>query len=344
MPLVGTPSLPSPMSRMAKLQSYLPTGTWISYTALQTWALSISPNIPPPTSSNPDHQSTCNSDQRIALCIAIALGLLSAFGTPFIKTFVLDVDNKRILFPPPTAVKVDHEITDHVTKATFPYQLKSGRWLWPIADASDGGFVRENGMIKVMEFKLGCEVDVRLSLTRMANSSLAVVKELLPVSSNESHTVDLVTKEALNSGREPEDMGVEVPVPSPWWKYTLRGGPGNQYIDLGLQVWLHAFISMGAFASLALFSTQVSSCIYPDIPDYLPGIAQTAMLAALGFIAAYLVNDESVSFGQATYSPHIHNIPSEDLKDVPPDLQSIVERVFFVKSRPGGVSEVHNEK
>lgn len=77
---------------------------------------------------------------------------------------VIDADDKRILFPPPSSAKVSRSITDRVSKARYPYQQKNGRWLWPIADPNDGGWVRRNGMIKVMEFKQGCDVEVRSSL------------------------------------------------------------------------------------------------------------------------------------------------------------------------------------
>lgn len=127
-------------------------------------------------------------------------------------------------------------------------------------------------------------------------------------------------------------MGDEIPVVVPTWDFTLRG-PNNTYIDFSWPVWLHALVSMLAFASLALFSTQVTSCIYPSIPNYLPGVVQTATLAAIGFLAAYVIHDNSVSVGQAMYSPHIRHIPAEDLNDVPPDLQSIVVRVFYVQAR-----------
>ena len=149
-------------------------------------------------------------------------------------------------------------------------------------------------------------------------------------------------QDALDSGRHPADMGVEIPMPIPKWKFTLRG-PNNQYIDFSFQVWLHAFVSMLAFASLALFSTQVTSCIYPTIPNYLPGVAQTATLAIVGFLAAYVIHDNSISFGQATYSPHIHNIPAEDLKDVSPDLQGIVVRVFYAQGREPVSGKVSGE-
>jgi len=113
---------------------------------------------------------------------------------------------------------------------------------------------------------------------------------------------------------------------------------------------------------LIISLSQVIKCLYPAVPDYLPGVGQTGALALISFLAAYVVNDQSVSFGQSTYhTDAVHETAAKrfvvhcagrsgdngtaaalgdtsaeyGLKiEVPLALQDIVEKVIWVRARP----------
>lgn len=133
-----------------------------------------SPNEPPPVAADPSEQSNCNSHQRIALCVVIALGVLVSFCSSFIKSFVVDATGKRVLHPQPSSAQVTHAVTDIVTGATFPYCTKHGKYAWPVT-GRDGGWVRNGKYIKIMVFREGCDVRAKGPVwERMSASILSV--------------------------------------------------------------------------------------------------------------------------------------------------------------------------
>ena len=145
---------------------------------LQTWAFSIkcvqvessadadnssvlcSPDQAPPQSNDPAHQSSCNEDQRIALIVVLVLCLATAVGTAFVKTFVLDSTCTRIVYPPPHGARVPRRVTDPVSRATFPYKMPNGNWIWPVSSAGCE-WVRKDERLQVFEFKEDKRVWVR---------------------------------------------------------------------------------------------------------------------------------------------------------------------------------------
>lgn len=58
---------------------------------------------------------------------------------------------------------------------------------------------------------------------------------------------------------EIDDLLTVVPVLEPRWNHRILGAGGTKsYVDLGLPVFEHAFVSLTAFIALALFSSEVS--------------------------------------------------------------------------------------
>jgi len=218
---------------------------------------------------------------------------------------------------------------------TFPHKEKN-KVVWPVASTS-GGWVRQGKYIKVFVFRKGVEIVIKhksfWKRWRSITINLAHDIELVARSPGDDPTFyqppQLPARKAVHSFFEPQ-----VPTPAPHWKYTLAGGRG-QYLDFASQVWMHAFVSVLAFATLALASTQVTKCIYPGIPDFLPGILQTSLLAFVSFLAAYVVDDNGVSVGQA---PPVC-IPSDDGDDeaeIPPELRGLVEGTLWARRRADG--------
>ncbi|KZV81773.1 hypothetical protein EXIGLDRAFT_730603 [Exidia glandulosa HHB12029] len=326
----------SPVSKLAKLQSYLPTGTWITFSALTTWAFTIRPNDPPPHSDDPSQQSNCNSHQRIALCVIIVLGVLVSFGSAFIKSFIVDATGKRILYPQPAGAQVARPVTDSVTGVTFPYRTKNGKYAWPVT-GRDGGWVRKGKYIKVMVFREDCDVKTKGPMwERMSASILSITSdiELVP-KTDRDHPDFLIAPELPPPSSLDTYFEAAVPVPTPRWKNALQG-PNLQYLDFSRHVWLHALVSLLAFATLSLFSNQVTKCIYPAIPDYLPGIAQTTMLAVVSFLAAYVVDDQGVGVGQGLPVPRDAD-ESEVLRaenaGIPASMYSLVEGTLWARRK-----------
>ncbi|KAH7103166.1 hypothetical protein BKA62DRAFT_756184 [Auriculariales sp. MPI-PUGE-AT-0066] len=324
-------TLTSEVSKLSKLQSYLPTGTWI------TWAFSIKA---PPHSDDPHKQSNCNSDQRIALIVVMSLCAAAATIAPFIKTFVLDAKGERIVYPPPYGACVPYTVRDRVTGATFPYCLANGRWVWPVT-GSNGGWIRQGDCVRVFEFKEGREVKVYHETRRGCWAWLRGSKKVVAAGAGA-----LIRQQ--DDDLDGQDSGFGVPQAEPRWKFALHS-PYNQYLSFDWQV-----------LKVRKVSTFRSFCLYPSLPDYVPGVAQTGALALISFLAAYVVDDQSVSFGQLTYSaddvhetsakrvfmyktaPGVekaaalgYSIAEYSFKvEVPVGLQEIVQRVIWVRARP----------
>ena len=104
--------------------------------------------------------------------------------------------------------------------------------------------------------------------------------------------------------------------------------------------------------------SQVLKCLYPTIPDYVPSVAQTGALVVVSFLAAYVVDDQSLSFGQSTYdnkkvtaTAEKRTLPARPQStgsaappEIPVDLQDVVDRVTWVLAKTnGGVTSVDRE-
>lgn len=81
----------------------------------------------------------------------------------------------------------------------------------------------------------------------------------------------------------------------------------------------------------------MTKCIYPSIPDYLPGIAQTTMLAVVSFLAAYVVDDQGVGVGQASPTAPRDadegNVLRAEHAGVPASMFSLVEGTLWARRK-----------
>ncbi|KAF8587412.1 hypothetical protein K439DRAFT_1630712 [Ramaria rubella] len=320
---------------LAKLQTYLPTGTWVTYTALQTWAFSLR-STSPPTSPT----SNCNAHQRIALVIVLGLSAFMAFLTSFIKNFVYDKNGKHVIFPPPDLFTVVHQVTDPITGIRFPCKTKEKRYCWPFTnDVGELVYDEKKTRLRVLVFKRGIKMHVRRKVWfRRVWHSWFHRKEEIP------NAPRLITsppsKHMRTSLAYDRDFAIEIdqilataPALQPRWKHTLTGAHGSKsYLDLRPSVWAHALVSTATFLSLALLSTQVCDCLYPSIPDYLPSTLQTGLLALLSFVAALFLRDDAVSMGQtASRRFHEEGHDSERTVEVPIHLRAVVEMLVWVQ-------------
>jgi len=328
-------------SSLDKLQTYMPTGTWAMYTALQTWAFSLSPT---------SQISNCNSHQRIALIIVLSLSALLAFFASFVKRFVYDSEGLHVLYPAPDLFNVANNFTDPVTGVTFPCKTKRKRYCWPLAN--DIGELKYDdkggGRLRVLVFKPGIEVHVRrkIWIIRVWNSWFGPEEEVpeapmlnTPPSKHFSLSSNVTKSEGRNITYDIDDVVATAPALEPRWARTLVGAFGSKaYLDLRPCVWTHAIVSVGAFFTLALFSTQVTGCIYPSIPDYLSPTVQTGMLILLSFVAALFIRDNAVSLGQ-TMPRHVKISGDGEAEEVPMQLRAVVEMLVWVRRQDGYRSE-----
>ena len=81
---------------------------------------------------------------------------------------------------------------------------------------------------------------------------------------------------------------------------------------------------------------QVSACVYPSIPDYLPPTLQTAMLILISFIAALFIHDDAVSLGQTT-PQSMPTVGVGDVNKIPVYLQGVVELLVLFSRQDGRV-------
>ncbi|KAF8480590.1 hypothetical protein JB92DRAFT_3273696 [Gautieria morchelliformis] len=324
-------------SSLDKLQTYLPTGTWVMYTALQTWAFSLNPG-----SALTSATSNCNTHQRIALSIVLCLSAVLAFLSSFVKRFVYDSDRIHVLYPPPDLFNVARHFTDPLTGVKFPCRTKGQRYCWPLAtDMGELTYDQKGGRLRVLVFKPGIKVHVRRKIwyKRVWNSLFKPEEEVpeaprlstSPGSRHMSLLSNITRMEGRNVVIDIDDAIVTAPKLYPRWTRTLVGAFGSKaYLDLRPCVWAHALVSVFAFASLALLSTQVSGCIYPSIPDYLPPTVQTVMLILLSLAAALFIRDDAVSLGQ-TMPRHTLISSNGAAAEIPAHLRAVVDMVVWIR-------------
>ncbi|EJD42932.1 hypothetical protein AURDEDRAFT_167881 [Auricularia subglabra TFB-10046 SS5] len=274
----------SSISKVAKLQTYLPTGTWITFTALQTLAFSLSPDVPPNGSRN------CNTSQLLALSVFVGLSGIFALVAPFIKNFVLDATG-AIAFPAPSGARVPERVRDNVTGAFFPYRTPEGHYVWPLIQAADkGDLVRDGEYVGIVVFDKKFEFSVASEkwwrrLFRSKTTSTPV--DLVPRADNDAPSDPSFVAPRDNSiDSEIQD---HVPLLTPHWSHVIN--KQQQYLAFTKQTFLHAFVSVSAFAALALMNTQVSGCFYPGLPDWVPVVVQVITLTVISGVAAFLVDD-----------------------------------------------------
>ena len=92
----------------------------------------------------------------------------------------------------------------------------------------------------------------------------------------------------------------------------------------------------------------------------MPGVAQTGALVVISFLAAYVVDDQSLSFGQSTYDnkevtataerrtllaqPRFMGLVAPAAQEIPVDLQDVVKRVIWVRAKHGTAASVDSEQ
>ncbi|KAF8463238.1 hypothetical protein JB92DRAFT_3136522 [Gautieria morchelliformis] len=327
-----------PFATLSKLQTYLPTGTWMTYIVLQSWALSINPNIPPMPPTN------CNPHQRAALIFVVVLSTLISTFSSFIKVFVYDTNRMHVLYPFPDLFNVADHVTDPVLGVTFPCRTKEKLYCWPLVrEKGDFVYDEKRERLRLLVFKLGVAVHVRRKAWHKRvwdawfnrGEDDKVPQLSVPTSQN---TV-LPSVEARFDRREHmveiDNLSVTVPTLQPRWKNTLMGVLGSKtYLDLHSNVWVHGLVSGLTFLTLALLSTEVCQCLYPSIPDYLPSALQTGMVSLLSVIAALFVTDNTVSLGQPT-PQHLSTIITGGSEEIPEHLRSVVEMLVWVRQDDG---------
>ena len=83
-------------------------------------------------------------------------------------------------------------------------------------------------------------------------------------------------------------------------------------------------------------------------------MTQTAALVVISFLAAYVVDDQSLSFGQSTYDskevtataekrtllaqPQFKGFVAPAAQEIPVDLQDVVKRVIWVRAKKHGAA------
>ena len=259
------------------------------YTALQTWAFSLKyirlleqyycmtslyfrPGNNP---TSPD--SNCNPHQRIALIIVLSLSASLAFLSCFVKRFVYDSGN-HVSFPAPDFFNVAQEFTDPGTKREFPYIDKNDpekKVSWPLVD--DSGQLTYNGtLLAVLVFKPGVKIYVKRKMWlkrkwdwfKHVSQNLSSLYCLFwPTFYQHKQSKDTPDTNG-GTATDVEKINVTTVVKvattastlEPRWKHTVVGSSSSKaYLDLSASVWPHAIVSVIAFFTLALFSTQVNN-------------------------------------------------------------------------------------
>ncbi|KZV90974.1 hypothetical protein EXIGLDRAFT_719805 [Exidia glandulosa HHB12029] len=346
----GNASLPapislSPLTNISKLQTYLPTGTWITFTALQTLAFALSPSVEPLPGRN------CNNSEFVALIVFTALSAVFAAVQPLVKSFVLD-DKNCILYPPPVGVKISDTAHDDITGATFPYRDTSQRVLWPYPDPAftakkpnDRRWTRQGSYVLVMvfhkdvQFIVGDEGWLSKLVARFKPSKN--IGSLLPRMSDDDpalmnppvHTPATIAGELKH-----------LPTLKPHWS-GMMNGPKTQYVDFSRQAFLHSLVSVTSFLALSLLSTQVTGCFYPSIPDWTPIVVQVVVLAVVSALACFFVDDraadpkpclpdadDSTSPTTPDLEKGMRTADSEEEYRIPPILRHLVEETMWVRA------------
>ncbi|KAF8511939.1 hypothetical protein BU17DRAFT_96712 [Hysterangium stoloniferum] len=328
---------------LEKLQTFLPTGTWMAYTSLQTWAFTIgAPNMVPPP---------CNMQQRIALiCVISALSVL-AFALCFVKRFVYDATGSYVVYPRPDMLEVSSEIKDPVTKISFPHKTSNLRTSWPFVDVN-GDFVYNERMgIRAFIFKP--DVDVRVARKHGSERKCTWRSIFGPRRGHDSSSTPPVAAGQtfiIDNRIEVEIAQVVTPIPvlTPRWTRIILCPNGTKcYLDFRSRVWEHAIVSLLAFGTLALLSNPIKNCFFPSLADYIASLIQTGMLILLVTVTAGYLRDDTVNLGQT--APYQR--PTEENKDaaqnrsstsvgrptqrlgdgIPPELKSLVDFVVWMQ-------------
>ena len=241
--------------------------------------------FPSPGATPTSPISNCNTHQRIALIIVLCLSASFAFVSSFVKRFVYDSDNVHVLHPAPSLFSVAHHFTDPVTRIKFPCMTNEKRYCWPLVnDIGELSYDDKGARLRVLVFKPGVEIHVRrkMWLRRVWKSWFNPVSQTFSLvslhwlnfsqdqiseapqltifpSSKQLPPLTNITRPEEKIATYDIDMVATAPTLEPRWRQTFVGTFGSKaYLDLSPPVWAHALVSVLAFFTLALFSTQAS--------------------------------------------------------------------------------------
>ncbi|KIJ41211.1 hypothetical protein M422DRAFT_48699 [Sphaerobolus stellatus SS14] len=328
---------------LEKLQTFLPTGTWVLYSAFQAWVLTL-------RTSSASPRLVCSTRERVAVIVALVVASIVAFISSFIKSFVYDSTGTRVLYPPPNLFNTENFITDPVTNIRFPCKTANQRYCYPFANESNELVYNTKGGLRIFVFKHGVAVHVNrpLWIVRVWRGWFGQdFEDKIPVAPhlNTFRMQPLGPKHiSLPPGRnqhvvlEFDDLITVVPKLQPRWRHRILGAEGSKaYMDLRLRVWEHAFVSLLAFFALALFSPEINDCLYPKVPPYVTTLIQTILLVSVSFIAAMFLRDDGISLGQSP-PRHVPIIPASmdgtsrrQADEVPIHLRSLIEGVIWIE-------------
>ncbi|KAG0045696.1 hypothetical protein BGZ83_009077 [Gryganskiella cystojenkinii] len=256
------------VSSITKLANYMPLGSYVIYTALETYSFSLGATPAPVTTivQTPVTNytcrfvpgaaftyTTCSADQSDALVISLAIGFFLAVFLSFLKQV-----------PP---------------GGTPP--------LAPPDDDSDDEQEGGNGTTTTADQGQQTTTTNSSTQTRTINGSSTAT--LVQRKSTTTSTATALIKNKKKSKRPPK----------PRYRWGVVYAEGNYYyLDFGdSHIWGHAALSFVAFGTLSLFSASVSQCLFPRVKPWIFVFTQIILLVICCFIAMFWIDDPSLSIG-----------------------------------------------
>ncbi|GJJ76749.1 hypothetical protein EMPS_09108 [Entomortierella parvispora] len=258
------------VSSITKLANYMPLGSYVIYTALETYSFSLGATPTPVTtivqtpSSNytcyyvPGASftyTTCTDDQANALEISLCIGFFLAVFLSFLKQV-----------PPggtPPLADTDDDSDDEDSSA------------------DSTGTSTGNG-----EVSQGQQTTDNSTQTRVNGSSSGTLVQ------RKTSTSKSTTATTTHHKKKKEPA-------KPKYRAGIVYAEGNYYyLDFGdTHIWGHALLSFVAFGTLSLFSASVSQCLFPSIKPWIFVFTQIILLVICCFIAMFWIDDPSLSIG-----------------------------------------------
>ncbi|KAG0226652.1 hypothetical protein BGW42_003482 [Actinomortierella wolfii] len=270
---------------VSRLANYLPLGSYVIYTALQTYALSLGPAPTPATVVVAIPGGTnyscyympgagvaltylsCTDDQEIALKISLAIGFFLAVFLSFLKHVPIDGSG------PPRADPV--VALPPLPESENMEQIELNDGIGGSAGGVGGGDTQ----------RVGSGIGVAAAATATAGGAHDIVHA-------RSDKKQLQQEYYYNRAQANQ---------RPKYRRGVIYVEGNSYyLDFGdFHVWGHAFLSVVAFGTLALCSASVSQCLFPTVKQWIFVYLQIILLVVCCFIAMFWINDPTLSLGLA---------------------------------------------
>ncbi|GJJ12667.1 hypothetical protein Clacol_006911 [Clathrus columnatus] len=258
----------------------------------------------------------CDKLQHDLLIATLVVAFVSAFASVFARKYKYDSSGKDIIYPPPKGFTVTTQITDPNINATFPCKAKNGQYCWPVFD-SQGNFIYDEtqGLLALL-LKDGTTIEV----------------------GERSHWFQLKKRPKIHTDQSPGDAIIVIgndAVASqqlqPFWRRSVVGIKGAKYyLDFHRLVWAQASISVLAFGTLSMFSSQVGKCLYPNVSEYILSAIQTFLFLLIGAITAFVMPDDSTEVSELFTQQFALAAEDED-DNIPMALYNVVERIVRIK-------------